>query len=50
MRTLWGIRHVRYYWHCYQMSRWYALWSHYGYVGPAQSDLEHLEAIWAGRA
>jgi len=50
MGTLWGIRHVRYSWHLYQLARWHALWSAYGYSVPAPSDVDHLAAIWAGRA
>jgi hypothetical protein len=48
MLRWWGIRHVRYWWHAYHMARWYAIWAAYGYVGPAQSDLDALTAIWEG--
>jgi hypothetical protein len=49
MKRLWGIRHVRYYWHAWRMARWYHLWTANGYVGPHQSDLDVLAAIWAGK-
>ena len=45
-----GIRHVRYGWHAWQMARWYAMWQALGYMGPAESDLARLEAIWQGEA
>jgi hypothetical protein len=49
MKTLWGIRHVRYAWHAWRMGRWYRLWEANGYVGPHQSDLDILDAIWDGK-
>jgi hypothetical protein len=49
MKRLWGIRHMRYFWHARRMGRWYAVWTEYGYVGPAHSDLDMLAAIWDGR-
>ena len=48
MKRLPLIRHLRYFYHSRRMVLWYNLWSNYGYVGPAQSDLDILDAIWRG--
>jgi hypothetical protein len=42
------IRHIRWGYALWQMACWYALWSAVGEVGPAQSDLDILDAIWRG--
>lgn len=45
------IRHVRYLWHAYWLDRWVRMWAQSGIgVGPAESDLRHLERIWRGEA
>ena len=42
------IRHVRYFYHLRRMGVWYAIWHQVGYMGPARSDLNILNAIWRG--
>ena len=44
------IRHVRYFWLAWQVSRWARAWGQAG-IGlgvPNQADVAHLEAIWRG--
>lgn len=46
------IRHVRYFWYRRQVHRWARAWAQLG-IGlghPNQSDLDHLAAIWRGKA
>ena len=46
------IRHLRYYWHRWRVYRWARTWARLG-IGlgwPNQSDLDHLKAIWEGKA
>lgn len=52
MKRLWGIRHVRYLWYCYQVHRWAQLWHRHG-IGlgwPNEADLRALDRIWDGKA
>ncbi len=52
MKRLWGIRHLRWYWHSVRVWRWARQWGRLG-IGlgvPNMRDLDHLEAIWRGEA
>lgn len=52
MKRLWGIRHLRYWWLEYRVYRWARFWGLHG-IGlglPNQADLDHLDAIWKGKA
>lgn len=44
------VRHIRYVWHAYRMTRHYRFWRALGYVGPRESDLALLQDIWDGKA
>jgi hypothetical protein len=50
MKRLWGIRHVRWLWHAWQLSRWVSNWASVG-IGlgrPNKADVEALDQIWRG--
>jgi len=44
-----GIRHLRYYWHSFQLARWMGLWAPYGSIVPSPRDLEYLQQVWEGK-
>ena len=52
MKRLWGIRHIRYFWHLYHAIRWVQMWYRagigLGVLNPA--DEATLDAIWEGKA
>jgi hypothetical protein len=51
VKRWWGIRHLRYWWHVAGLNLHLARWEAMGFVPiPQQSDLDHLQAIWEGRA
>lgn len=45
------IRHARYFWHAYWLSRWVDFHARRG-LGffPQESDLQFLQDVWKGRA
>lgn len=50
MRRLPIIRHVRYFWHKYQVLRHYDAWASLGmHAGNMKYDIAVLDEIWAGR-
>ena len=52
MKRLPGIRHLRWIWGTWRVIRHASAWGRIG-IGtgePAESDLQHLDAIWRGRA
>lgn len=52
MKRWWGIRHIRYLYHSYQIQRWARMWGQIGIgLGWANpSDIEYLDKIWKGEA
>jgi hypothetical protein len=45
------IRHVRYFYHAWRLYRWARAWNSIGIgIGPNPADIDHLEAIWRGKA
>lgn len=49
MKTLWGIRHLRWLWHTWRFERYLSECAEMGLGGlPQPSDLAYLEAIWKG--
>jgi len=50
MSRWWGIRHGRWLWHAWHLSRWLRLWAPYGYIVPNPADARYLEDIWDGVA
>ena len=48
---LWGIRHIRYFWHAFWFEQHLATMQRAGLGSePQRSDVDHLIAIWKGRA
>jgi hypothetical protein len=49
---LWGIRHVRYFWHAIRLMWWVSTWNSVGigWGGPSEYDCKVLEDIWKGKA
>ena len=50
MKTLWGIRHVRYWLALAEFKVWWLDVGHVLGAVPNQADLEYLDDIWSGRA
>lgn len=46
------IRHMRWLYHSYQISRWLHMWQQIGigFGGMNEGDRRHLRAIWDGKA
>jgi hypothetical protein len=47
---VWGVRHLRFFWHAWRVNRWARMWGDIG-IGtgvPNASDIEHLRGIWRG--
>lgn len=49
MSRWWGIRHARWLWHAWHLSRWAEMWERHGYF-VNERDVQHLERIWKGEA
>lgn len=50
MWTLPGIRHLRYVVLAWQFWHWWVRIGRHLWLAPNESDLRHLEDVWAGRA
>ncbi len=49
MKQIWGIRHLRWFWHSRALNLHLLRWEEAGFLGVAQqSDLDWLQAIWDG--
>lgn len=47
---VWGMRHLRYLWHAYWLSRWVGAWRPYGSSHASPADLAYLDDVWEGKA
>jgi hypothetical protein len=50
LKRLWGIRHVRYVYHAYRLTKWVEFWHRTtGALVIHPSDRDYLDDIWYGR-
>ena len=49
MSTLWGIRHLRYWFYSWCFWRWWDLIGREYWMCPNPNDLEYLQEIWDGK-
>jgi hypothetical protein len=49
MKTLWGIRHLRFYFWQWKFWRWWEAIGHHLGACPNPADLEFLEDVWQGK-
>jgi hypothetical protein len=47
---LWGVRHVRYFWHALRLAYFLSLRHSYGFGMARPEDLKYLVDVWEGKA
>jgi hypothetical protein len=49
VKRLWGIRHLRWWWHQHHFWIWWDVCGRYHWLAPHPLDLQFLQGVWDGR-